>query len=132
MVNLHTKHDFNDKAGAISVEWRDSKGSVASNYDENCVYLYSNSKGKSYMKTICSKKGSTKKDTGSLLRQLTSLRIGKNCKVTITRNTSIGTASADLSGGGTSKVVELTSVDTKGFGRMSFNDQVTEIKVKRK
>ena len=126
LVNL-TKHDFNDQAGAISLAFKEYGGgtlkNVGGNYDENCVYLYSNGNAKSYVRTICSKKNKSVVIIHPTLKQVSSMRIGKNVDVTIKRkNSSGGDTSLLYKGTGTKNVINLSS---------SWNDQITSVSVSR-
>ena len=125
LVNLG---DFDDKAGAISVLHKDYKGgqlkNVGGKYDEKCVYLYANSGGKGYMDKICSKSSGPVPNTNGRLRQLSSLRVGKNAEALLTKtNSTGGSTRLSVNGQGANKVVNLSS---------AFNDQVNKIVVFRR
>jgi len=126
LVNL-SSNNFDDQAGAVSVMYKDYGGgqlkNVGGKYDEKCVYLYSNSGAKGYMDTICSKSSGPVTNTNGRLKQLSSLRVGKNTSAVVTKtNSTGGTTYLSISGHGTDKVQNLTP---------AFNDQINRIVVYR-
>ncbi|MGA1563856.1 MAG: hypothetical protein ACO35C_04465 [Pontimonas sp.] len=127
-INL-TDKDFADRAGAISVSYKQYSTSgdlksVGGSMDETCVYLYNDNNGNGYLDTACSKSSEIVLYQKSIVNRVSSLRVGKRVSVVLYSDGSINPLRVD--GAGTSTLVDLTKTT------IPYSDKIKKMVLVRK
>lgn len=130
--NLDDK-GFKGKPAGISLSFKeyDKKGdleNVGKARDEKYVYLYDDVKGKSFLEMIRSKaSGPVKYSNTGIMKRVSSMRVGKDTVVWISKAGSTFRIIGGSSGTGTKNVIDLSRL----MGGL-YNNSVTSIVVDRK